>query len=94
MDRVRHGGDEIVQKGRRDPLSGLLVQLNEGELARAVDGHEQVELALFGADPCDVDVKVADRVGLEARPLGLVAIDIRQAADAVTLQAAMQRRAG
>ena len=70
------------------------MQLNKGKLARAVDGHEQVQLALFGADLRDVDVEVADQVGLEARGLGFVAVDIRQAADAVTLQTAMQRRAG
>ena len=63
-------------------------------MASAVDGHEQVQLALFGADPCDVDVEVADRVSLEARAFGLVAVDIRQATDAVTLQAAVSRRAG
>ena len=42
VDRVRHGGDQIVEKGCRDPLCCLLMQLNEGKLARAVDGHEQV----------------------------------------------------
>lgn len=47
------------------------MKLNEGELARAVDGNEQVELALFGADLCDVDVEVADRVGLKRERLGL-----------------------
>src|SRR4051812_16989540 len=46
MDRVRHGGDQRVEKACRDPLIGLFVQLNEGELARAVDGNKQVELAL------------------------------------------------
>ena len=31
-DRVRHGGDQIVEKGCRDPLRRLLIELNEGEL--------------------------------------------------------------
>ena len=53
-----------------------------------------MELALLRADLRDVDVEVADRVGLEARTLGLVTIDIRQSADAVTLQAAVQAGAG
>jgi hypothetical protein len=35
------------------------VQLGEGELAGAVDGDEQVELALLGADLGDVEVEVA-----------------------------------
>ena len=90
VDRVRHGGDQIVQKGCRDPLSRFLMQLNECKLARAIDGHEQVQLALFRADLRDVDVKVADRVGLEAQALVLVAVHIRQATDAVTLQAAVE----
>lgn len=39
-------------------------------------------------------MEAAGRVGLEARALGLVAIDLRHLADAVALQAAVQRRAG
>lgn len=61
------------------------MQLNDGELAGAVDSCEQVKLALFGADLRDVDVEVADRVGLELRTIGIVAVHIQQAADAVTL---------
>ncbi len=38
--------------------------------------------------------EVSEQVGLEARALGLVAVDIRQAADAVTLHAETQRQAG
>lgn len=61
-------------------------------MALAVIGHEQVKLALFGANLRDAQVEVADREG--SRALGLVAVGIRQAAYAVTLQAAMQRRTG
>jgi len=39
----------------------------------------------------DVDMEVADLVGLE--PLRLLAVGFRQTRDSVTLQAAMQRRA-
>lgn len=49
---------------------------------------------MFGADLRDVDVEVADQVGFELRTLRLVALDVRQATDAVTLQTAMKRRAG
>src|SRR6202011_4367866 len=42
----------------------------------------------------DVDVEVADWVRLELVLVGLVAVDLRQAGDAVALQAAVQRRAG
>jgi len=39
-----------------------------------------------------VDVGVTDRVALEMLPLRLDALDLRQAADPVPLQAAMQSR--
>ncbi len=39
-------------------------------------------------------MEIAERVGLEAGPLGLVAVDFWQSADAVALQATVQRRAG
>ena len=69
-------------------------ELREGELAGAVDGHEQRELALLGADLSDVDVHVADRVAGEALLGGLVAVDLGPAADGVPFQAAMQRGPG
>ena len=65
MDLVGHGGDEVAQEVGGGTARDLLVQFDEGELGRAVDRHEQVELALGGADFGDVDVEVADRVGLE-----------------------------
>lgn len=67
------------------------MQFDESELRGSVDRHEHVQLTLFGADLCDVDVEVADRVALELPLRRLVALDIRQSADAVTLQAAVQR---
>lgn len=64
------------------------MQLGEGELRVTVIGDEHMQLALFGAHLGDVDVELADQVGLElllGRPISL---DIGQAADAVALQAA------
>ena len=49
------------------------MELNEGEFGRAVDGDEQVEPPFRRVDLGQIDVEVAERVGLEARPLGLVA---------------------
>ena len=40
-----HDLDEIAEEVARDPPRGLLVQLQEGELGRAVNGDEQVEPA-------------------------------------------------
>ena len=70
------------------------MQLDKGELARAVDSHEEVELALLGPDLGNVDVEEANRVALEPGARRLVPIGVRQPADAVALQAAMQARAG
>ena len=50
----------------------------------------EVKLPFGGLHFGDVDVEVADRVALELLLGRLVAFDIRQAADAVALQAAMQ----
>jgi len=69
------------------------VQLDEGELGGAVDRDEQVELALLGADLGDVDMEVADGVGLELAPVRLVAFDSGKLWDTMSLEAAMQLRA-
>ena len=55
---------------------------------------KQVELAFCGLHFGDVDVEEADRIGLELLLRGLVALDLRQPADPMALQTAMQRRAG
>ncbi len=94
MDLVGHSPDEGAQEVAGNLRRGLLVQFHIGELARAIDGNEQVELALFGAHLRDIDVKIADRVSLELALAGHVAGDFWQARDAMALQAAMQARAG
>ncbi len=91
MDLVRHRRDESDEKGGCRDLVRLLRELGEGELGCSIDGHEEVELAFSRLHLGDVDVEVADRVALELLLGGLVAIDLRQAADAVALQTAMQR---
>jgi hypothetical protein len=83
-------GDE---EGGSGYAIGLFHQLDEGELAGPVDGDEQIELALDGLHLGDVDMEEPDRVGFELLPGRLVAVDVRQPADAVALQAAVQRRA-
>ena len=65
----------------------------------AIYSDEQPQLALLGADLgdvrrtpwFDVDVEVADRVGLEALLVRLLALGLGQAGDAVPLQATVQR---
>ena len=94
MDLVGYGGDERVQEVGRNPLRGLLMRLDEDELRSAVDGHEEIELALFGAYLRDIDVEVADRVELELLAPGRVAVHVWQPGDIVPLQTAVQRRPG
>ena len=65
----------------------------EGELRGPIDGDKEIEPALRGAYFGDVDVAVADRVGLELALYALAVLDVRQPRDAVPLQAAMQGRA-
>ena len=91
VDFVGNGleqGDE--ERTGRFPAS-LPDQLSDGELAGAVDGDEQVELAFGGLHLGDVDMEEADRVALELLLVGLVALDSGKPRDAMPLQAAMQR---
>ena len=94
VDAIRHGLDQRPQEVSGDPARGLLVQFDEGKLCGAIDGNQEVELALFSSDLGDVHVEVAERVGFEGTFIGLVAGDIRQTRDAVALQAAVQRCSG
>lgn len=87
MDFVGNRLDEMAQELGCDHFCGPLVQLDIGELARSIDGHEETELAR-GLHLGDVDMEVADRVVLEFRLI--VAFDFGQAADPLALQAAMQ----
>jgi hypothetical protein len=91
VDPVRDGFDESSQELGSDMPASLLVQSGEGDLGDPVDGDEQIELPGFGPDLGDIDVEVADGVGLELPSRRSVAVDIRQASDAVTLEATMKR---
>ena len=76
VDLVGHGRDEAAKEVARDTPRRLLVQLGEGELGRAVDGHEEVELALLGPDLGNIDVEEADRIALEPGALRLAAVRV------------------
>ena len=71
-------------------ISGVVAELDVGELRDPVDGEEHVELALGEAQLADVDVDVADRRLGELAPLGCVVWVLGQPGDAMALQAAMQ----
>lgn len=89
-DPVGDRFDEMAQEVASGAPFGFSVKLDEGELAGPIDGDEHVELALRGLYLGDVGVEEADRVALELRFDWLLAFDLRQAADPVTLQATMQ----
>lgn len=65
VNLVRDGSDQGFEKGSGGPDVGRPVQLDEGELRGPVHRHEQMQLALLDANLGEVDMKVADRVGLE-----------------------------
>ena len=67
----------LLELPRRPPVC-LRDQLGDRELAGPVDGREKIGLALGGLPLCDVHVKAADGVGLEALTPGFVPFDIRQ----------------
>ena len=82
-----------VARAPRGATRHLLVHLDEGELRRSIDGDEQVELALRSSNLGDVDMKVADRIGLEFAFGGGFAFDLRQPGDLVALQTPVKGRA-
>src|SRR5271163_4886640 len=69
------------------------MQFNEGELRPPIDRDNEIELALSGSDLGDIDMEIADWIGLELALGRSFAFDLRQAGDPMTLKAAMQRRA-
>jgi hypothetical protein len=93
MDLVRDSGDQAAQEVPRGAARHLLMQLDEGELRRSVDGDEQVELALRGSNLGDVDMKIADRIGLEFAFGRGFTFDLGQPGDPVALQTPVKGRA-
>jgi hypothetical protein len=90
MQAIGRRRDQRFEESDSRGAIGLLMQRREGEFRGSVDADEPMELAFFGPDFGDVDGKEADRVRLELLLCGLVPFDLREAADAVSLQAAMQ----
>ena len=91
VDGIGHRRDQVAQELGGDHLAGLLMQFDKRELAGPVDGHEQAQLALGGLHLGDIDVELADGIGLELAHGFLVARHFGQPADPVPLQAAVQR---
>ena len=90
VEPVGHGCDQVSQEGRSGHFPGLLVQFHEGELGGAVDGDKEIQLALRRLNFSNINMEVAERVGLELLLRRLVTTDLGQSADVVPLQTAMQ----
>ena len=90
MDLVGYRLDEGAQEVGCGARGCFDVQRSEGELAGAVDGDEEVELAFGGLHFGDVDMEEADGIGFESLPDRLVSLDLGESTDAMALKTAMQ----
>lgn len=93
VDPIWYGCGEVPEEVGSDPAGGFLVQFPKGKSRGPIDRPQQVKLALLGPHLSQIDVEVADRIRLELFPRGLVAIDFRQPADAVTRETTVKRGA-
>ena len=91
VDFVGHNFQHELQKFPSSASVRCFGELGDGELAGAVNGNEQMQLPLCCLNLSDINVKEADWITLEPLPRRLVTAHVRQARDAMTLQAAVQR---
>lgn len=89
VDLVRDGRRQFVEEGSGRHTCRLLRQPGEGLLGGPVH-RQEIEFAFLGSDLGDVDVEIADRVGLELLSCRLVALHFRQPKNVMALKAAMQ----
>src|ERR1700683_1573883 len=88
---IGDGGEQATQEISGGPPRDFLMQFDEGELRRPVDGDDEMELALSGSDLGEVDMEIADRMGLELTLGRSLAFDLRQPGDPMALKAALKR---
>lgn len=79
MDFIWNSIGKMAQKVRCHTACHLFLQFHMNKFQRAVDGNQKIKLALCGAQFCEVDVEVADRISLKIPPVRLAAIDGSQA---------------
>jgi hypothetical protein len=68
------------------------MQLDEGILRSSVDPNEEIEFPFLRSNFGNVDMEKADWIRLELFRRLFVTFNIRQSANAMTVQTAMQRR--
>ena len=86
VDLVRHGLKHVLQELPGRLSVSCCNELSDGKLGRSVNAHKEIELAFGRLHLGDVDMEEPYGVALELLSLGLVALDIRQARDAVSLE--------
>ena len=87
---VRNSGNQCFQEVRRRPGGGTLDEVDKGELGGPIYRDIEVEFAFGGLHLSQIDVKIADCVGLELLSRRLVAIHLRQSRNSMALQTSMQ----
>ncbi len=85
VDLIGHRFEHVLQELPSRLSVSRVNELGDSELGRPVDADEEVKPALGGLHLGNVDVEEADGIALELLALGFVALDIRQARDAMTL---------
>ena len=81
VDLVRDSLNQPTQEVCGVAPGDRLAEFDKGELRGPVDGDKEIELALGGSNLRDVDMEIADRIGLEL-PLGRgLAFDLGQPSD-------------
>ena len=91
VDLIGQGFDHALQKLPGGLSVSRSNELGKRELVCPVDADEEVELAFSRLNLGNVEVEKPYWIALEPVALGLVAFDIQQARDAMTLKAPMQR---
>jgi hypothetical protein len=92
VNLVRHDFDQIEEELLGGGTWCPFVQLDIGKLASPINGDKEMKLAFCGSHFGNIDMELANRIGLELLLWIFVAFHIWQPFDAVALKAAMQRR--
>jgi len=71
MDLVRNGFQQVFEELPRRLAVCIFDQLRNGELAGAINGHEEMQLAFLRSHLSNVDVEIADGIALELLPFRL-----------------------
>jgi hypothetical protein len=78
VDLVRDGPDQSTQEVCGVAPRDRLAEFDEGKLRCSVNGDEEIELTLGGSNLGDIDMEIADRVGLELPLLGRLPFNLGQ----------------